>query len=306
MTSRRHITLMVTVAAIAAIVGAVLLNRPPRTIVRKAYLLVTRRAQGCTLLNSARDVWDRHRFGTYRRYVRLAQRDRDLTLYDTPLGRFWAAGISPGGVGAIVAEQMHDIYGDMSRGVREGDVVFDCGASFGAFTRVALRRGASKVVAVEPSPRAVECLRRNFAKEVAEGRVILYAKGVWDREERLHLMVDPHDQARDSFMSDRGRRKGPEVELVPIDVAVAELGLHRVDFIKMDIEGAERRALQGATKTLRRWRPRLAIAAYRSAGDPEAIAEIVRAAVPEYRIAYGACEESNAGDRIVPGVVFFH
>ena len=39
------------------------------------------------------------------------------------------------------------------------------------------------------------------------------------------------------------------------------------DFIKMDIEGAERVALAGATQTLRRFRPRLAISVYHRVDD---------------------------------------
>jgi hypothetical protein len=47
---------------------------------------------------------------------------------------------------------------------------------------------------------------------------------------------------------------------VPIDDVVQELSLPRVDFIKMDIEGAEMKALQGAASVLRRYRPQMAIA----------------------------------------------
>ena len=34
-----------------------------------------------------------------------------------------------------------------------------------------------RIIAIEPSPRNVECLRRNFPKEIAEGRVVVYPKG---------------------------------------------------------------------------------------------------------------------------------
>ena len=48
----------------------------------------------------------------------------------------------------------------------------------GLFTRRALLRGAVLVVAVEPSPENEDCLRRTFARDIADGRVIVYAKRV--------------------------------------------------------------------------------------------------------------------------------
>ncbi len=52
-----------------------------------------------------------------------------------------------------------------------------------------------------------------------------------------------------------------EVPVVRIDQLVAELGLPRVDFIKLDIEGAEREALRGAVQVLKKYRPRLMMTA---------------------------------------------
>ena len=77
-----------------------------------------------------------------------------------------------------LAEQKRNIYGT---GIRRGDIVLDAGANVGVFTRKALWAGASKVIAIEPAPENLECLRRNFAAEIADGRVVVYPKGVWDK-----------------------------------------------------------------------------------------------------------------------------
>lgn len=59
--------------------------------------------------------------------------------------------------------------------------------------------------------------------------------------------------------------------LTTIDRIVDELHLQRVDLIKMDIEGSEKPALQGAARTIRRFNPRLTIATEHNADDYKAI-----------------------------------
>jgi FkbM family methyltransferase len=75
--------------------------------------------------------------------------------------------------------------------------------------RTALDAGAAKVIASEPSPRALECLRRNFARKVASGRVVIYPKGIWDEEKRLVFYSDGNGAASDSFVT-----YGPESQIV--------------------------------------------------------------------------------------------
>jgi hypothetical protein len=64
----------------------------------------------------------------------------------------------------------------------------------------ALKHGASKVVAIEPAPINVECLRRNFAAEIAAGRVIVAPVGVWDKDDELPLYEFDNNSAADSFI----------------------------------------------------------------------------------------------------------
>ena len=69
-----------------------------------------------------------------------------------------------------------------------------------------------------------------------------------------------------------------------IDDYVSENGIVRVDFIKADIEGAERDMLRGVVKILQRFKPKLSICTYHLKDDPEVLESIVKNAVPEYKV----------------------
>jgi hypothetical protein len=68
---------------------------------------------------------------------------------------------------------------------------------------------------------------------------------------------------------------------------VAELHLDRVDFIKMDIEGAERHAIAGARTTIRRFHPCMALCLYHLPDDPLVIPAAVRSIDPNYQMSCG-------------------
>lgn len=229
---------------------------------------------------------------------------KGFQLWDTPDGPYWLPDGSEYVLPYNLAEQARNIYGWDGHGVKSGDIVLDCGANIGVYTRAALKAGAKLVVAIEPAPENIECLRRNFAKEVEEGRVIIYPKGVWDKDDMLELHVDPHNSAADSFVIDhKGWGTVHKVPLTTIDKLVEELKLERVDYVKMDIEGAEPRALQGGKGTLAKFRPRMAISAYHQPDHPKTIPEKVREGFGSYQMACGPCAESGYGIR--PDVLYF-
>ena len=145
----------------------------------------------------------------------------------------------------------------------------------GVYTRRALRDGAVNVISIEPVPETLECLRRNFRKEIAEGRVTVYPQGVWDKKSTLPLTLSKDSTAANTFARDVDGYGTMELPLTTIDNIVRDLNLSRVDLIKMDIEGAERQALAGASQTIRNFRPRLEICTYHLMDDPEVITGII-------------------------------
>ena len=223
--------------------------------------------------------------------------DDGFSLWETPRGKFWVPQADenhPPILHWLFAEQESGIYGSGDAGVQPGDVVLDCGANVGTFTRAALEAGAKLVVAIDPSPPVLEALRRNVAEGVAEGRVLIVEKGVWDREDTLPFIMTPDNYGAHHLSLEASDEQSViNVPLTTIDNLVAELNLDRVDFIKMDIEGAEQKALMGAQDTLAKYKPRLAIAAYHSPDDQTRIPAIVRAARTDYEMGCGGCGERD-------------
>jgi FkbM family methyltransferase len=227
------------------------------------------------------------------RSSRLIERDpAGFELWSTEHGPFWV--ISNSNMERfyhMLAEQETGQYHSPPSAIRPGDVVLDCGANYGIFTSEALSRGASMVVAIEPVPQNVVCLQRRFASEIHQGRVVIVSKGVWDREDHLSLELDPASSWGAHVVPRSGVPQSIQltVPLTTIDKLVAGMGLRRVDFIKMDIEGAEQRALAGARTTLDQFRPRMAICVYHRPDDLRMVPMIVPSV---YQRHYGQCADN--------------
>jgi FkbM family methyltransferase len=190
--------------------------------------------------------------------------------------------------------------------VHKGDWVIDVGGHVGVFTDRALRLGAEKVFIVEPDPVNEECIRRNFAREIASGQVVLFAEGAWSSKSAINLNTGVANSGSGSMMYKETGSRTISVPVRPIDDMVAEQKAPHIDFIKMDIEGAEREALKGATATLRRWKPRMALDSYHLPDDATLLPQIIRAANPAYQVDSGPCELNlNHGKLITPHVTFY-
>ena len=262
------------------------------------------RASTCTLSESfegeALSRLEVRNIASMRAASRVTRKEAGLALWSTPAGDYWMPAASGDALLYDLAEQKRNIYGD---NLRPGDIVLDCGANVGVYTRKALWAGAAQVIAIEPAPDNLECLRRNFPAEIASGKVVVYPKGVWDKDDVLKLSVDPGDSARDSFVNAFPNAAFIEAPLTTIDQLAAELHLARVDFIKMDIEGAEQKAIAGARNTIARWRPRMALCLYHRREDAEMIPKAVRGIAPDYHMR----QTCLCGlDRVQPEVALFY
>lgn len=71
-----------------------------------------------------------------------------------------------------------------------------------------------------------------------------------------------------------------------LDNWVLKNNISRVDFLKSDIEGAERLMISGGQNVLKKYAPKLAICTYHLPDDREVLTELILKANPEYKIEY--------------------
>ncbi len=203
-------------------------------------------------------------------------------LWTSTTGKYWTPRGHGGTLSYRLAQQKVDIYGWERGGIREGDVVVDCGAPVGVTALKAIELGASQVIVVEPEPKSLECLRRNLQEHIDAGRVILYPKPVW-------------------FPADRD---GPAILLSRVDKMVEELKLDRVDVIKIEVKSSSLSVLEGAQETLSKHRPRIVISTEQNVDDELKVSQWLEASDYGYRIARGACS-IGPDMQVLPDVVFY-
>jgi FkbM family methyltransferase len=227
-----------------------------------------------------------------RAHSHVVRKDGPYKLWSTPAGEYWVPDTSDDILSILLAQQKRKIYGDgATGGVRKGDIVLDGGAHIGTYVKTALDAGAEKIVAIEPSPEALECLRRNFAREIASGKVIVYPKGIWDEEKHLVFYANGNGAAGDSFVNKGvNARVIADIPVTTVDKIVKELNLPRVDIIKADIKGAGTRMIKGGTETIRAYHPRIVISVEEEPEDPAEIHAAVMSIAPSYKFRPGPCE----------------
>jgi FkbM family methyltransferase len=137
--------------------------------------------------------------------------------------------------------------------IRPGDVVLDIGANIGYYTLIFARlvgeRG--RVYAFEPDPTNFRLLKKNVR---ANGyhNVIFVQKAVADKAGQLPLFLCPDNKGDHRLFDSHDDRASINIDVTTLDEHFAEFQ-GEINFIKMDIQGSEARAVRGMEKLLRRF-----------------------------------------------------
>ncbi|HWH96486.1 MAG TPA: FkbM family methyltransferase [Baekduia sp.] len=189
---------------------------------------------------------------------------------------------------------------------RPGDVCLDVGGCWGE-TALWLAHEAGPtghVHTFEPSPQNLLLLADNLERNLAlVPRISVHAAPL-AAEPGVEVLMDDAVAAgatTHGVGEDTGGRKTVPMLTETIDALVARGAVARVDFIKVDVEGAELQVLRGAEHTLRTQRPRLALAGYHRPDDLAVLPSYVAALGLQYRW-YLQCSTMTDIDTILFGV----
>jgi len=149
--------------------------------------------------------------------------------------------------------------------ISPGDIVIDAGANIGGFTiQAALKAGPTgKVIAIEPDDENIKTLKRNIAHNNLNN-VIIIKKALWSEKctKDFHISHRPGEHTLMNYDSQQySGGKTITIQCDTLDNIIHESGLTTINYLKMDIEGAEVEALKGANTLLSNQSPNLLIEA---------------------------------------------
>jgi FkbM family methyltransferase len=178
----------------------------------------------------------------------------------------------------------------IKRLLRPGDTFIDGGAYVGYFTLIAAKAiaPAGHVHAFEPHPGARQRLTEHIALNGLSELVTVHPFALSDRAGRveLHTFVNPAANPGQTTMF-----AGPGVATRSVDVETVRLDDYLPSvapkLIKLDVEGAEPRAIAGMSQTLREHRPAVIVEASpttlaRAGFTPRELLDRLHEAVPDY------------------------
>lgn len=152
--------------------------------------------------------------------------------------------------------------------------VLDIGANIGLHSLIMAScldsDGKGMVYSFEPCRKTFEALMGNVKLNNFSDRIVPHNVALSDKAGRL--ILDTPDEYRslghrsDPYKSLRkgqnGLETGEEVEVVTLDLWVKEKKISRIDFIKIDIEGAELECFKGSVDVLKNYRPIVVMECY--------------------------------------------
>lgn len=210
--------------------------------------------------------------------INLNKKNIPVELYFLPVGAF---------ISFILKEYEYQ-NGTISIKAEPGDYVIDAGGCWGDtalfFSNAVGDTG--KVYSYEFIPGNLNLFRKNLSlNPLLEKAINIIERPVWETSGEPMFFIDNGPGSTVFF--DENKKHDGKVLSLSIDDLVTENNISKIDFIKMDIEGAEPYALKGAINTIKKFKPKLAIAIYHSMNDFVNIPEFINSLDLGYKFYLG-------------------
>ena len=187
--------------------------------------------------------------------------------------------------------------GDALIEVEGGDVVIDAGVGWGDTTiylaALANKEPGGYSYAFDILDEGIKALSEQCSLNPGIKNLTPTLRALSDKDGEHVNISSPSPGAR--VVNEETERK---VETITIDTFSEQNDLKKVDFIKMDIEGAEVPALIGATKTIKMFKPKLAISVYHKWDDLLVIPQLIHSIRDDYSY-YLDCTTGFGGETVL-------
>lgn len=153
----------------------------------------------------------------------------------------------------------------IAKRVAPGDHAIDVGANHGYYTLLLsdLVGPLGRVASVEPNPRICTLLRRTIAINGFASRVDLLEQAATGVDNQVLTLSIPLTESKNAFLVDSAEqatlRGDVATEVRGGRLATALADWKRLDFIKVDVEGAEEAAVEGLFPLLERFKPKMVL-----------------------------------------------
>jgi FkbM family methyltransferase len=221
-----------------------------------------------------KEYWEKHR-STPDFIVELCTRKTDrwsLNHYsiEGDNGPIEFHSTSGGVLSFFLLEQYAYKHGDERIQVQPNDVVLEGGSCWGDsalyFADKVGRQG--KVYCFEFTSDNLDILRQNINfNHKLKNRIEIVTKALWNTSDKTLSYSITGPSTSVARKSQGNTREMEQVKTISIDDFFKQKKIEKVDFIKMDIEGSELRALYGSEHTIIKHKPKLAISLYHKPED---------------------------------------
>ena len=179
---------------------------------------------------------------------------------DTFLFEYTDNGAHKGGRGLyIFRDKIEKLLSYGNKFINEGDVCIDGGANIGIYTLAFLSvvGNKGKVIAIEPMNYAVNEIKRLASINNFKDPIVI--EGALSNEVGSASLDFSEGVGFGSIVRGFGGKETINVKTYTIDGIVLTEDLQSLDFIKLDIEGAELLALNGAIKSIKKFKPKICL-----------------------------------------------
>ncbi|QYA27088.1 FkbM family methyltransferase [Gramella sp. MT6] len=196
-------------------------------------------------------------------------------------------------VGRLYRYEKNDVIVE----VNKGDTVIDAGVGWGDTTiylaALADPKSGGKSYAFDILEEGMNALSEQCKINKEINNITQVLKALSDKDDETVNISSPSPGAR--IVKEISSK---QVQTITIDSILKDEKLERIDFIKMDIEGAEIPALKGASRAIQDFKPKLAISVYHKWDDLLEIPKLINSLRKDYKM-YLDCTTGFGGEAVL-------